>query len=323
MGTAFTWIDINLVLPNDKNPRVDPSVKTEEIQNILKTKGFEQAITVYKNEKGPFYTILSGHRRWHAAKELGMGEIPIYVVPEPKDEVEEIERLGDVQGGQVDWTEYEWAEYTNNIYERLKISISDLAERMGKHRSIIDARIKVFKYYPRVEIEEKLANKTYGIRMLNYIRNWIEKLKEYQPELVEDVGEDKIRRLLLKKYENRILNTYIKTDETVSRATYQQLLSFIITPNKRITELKRDIDKGVTVPKIRNYRHNKKKVRMTGKEIESLKPRTKKEAEVLRDVLESLQREVAEKKEAMLRMVKSQEEIKRAKKGRKGILNNG
>ncbi|MGM1022643.1 MAG: hypothetical protein ACQEXV_19515 [Bacillota bacterium] len=52
------WAKINDVVPNPRNPRRDLSVKSEEMQQIIKNKGWETGITCY--EKDSKYIILSG-----------------------------------------------------------------------------------------------------------------------------------------------------------------------------------------------------------------------------------------------------------------------
>lgn len=60
--------DIKDVEPNPLNPRMDNTIKTDELQRVIKEKGWEVPITCYERDNK--YVILSGHRRWHAAKKL-------------------------------------------------------------------------------------------------------------------------------------------------------------------------------------------------------------------------------------------------------------
>jgi RNA polymerase sigma factor (sigma-70 family) len=66
---CFEWVDINNISASPKNPRKNLSANSQQMQEILAIKGWEEAITCYR--RGPYYFILSGHRRWNAAKELG------------------------------------------------------------------------------------------------------------------------------------------------------------------------------------------------------------------------------------------------------------
>lgn len=142
------WVNIDRVLPNPANPRKDYSVKSKEMQRIIKSKGWQEGITCY--QKGEYYIILSGHRRWYAAKQLGIKEVPLFIVRAPETVAEELDRLGSVQGGQVDWSPYELAKYTFDLWEKTnKISYAMLAKKLGITKNITVARIRVYQYYQK------------------------------------------------------------------------------------------------------------------------------------------------------------------------------
>lgn len=294
----FMWVDITKVLPNDKNPRVDPSVNVVQLKNTLKRRGFEEAIVVYKNERGPFYTIISGHRRWFAARELGLKEVPVRIRPRPETEDREIERLGAIQGGQVDWDDFEYAKYAHNLYTMQKTTIEEVARKMGATKALTSARINIFEFYEPQEIAEKLANKTYSMKMLNYIRIFAERLKRFQPQLVHDLSEEKVRRWLLRKYENRYINSSIVNDESMPKATYDQAFEFLTNPTMTISDLRRLVEESTEHNLVKNYMQNRKSVRSVSKELDILmKPRNKKQAEILLQSLSVLQNRIEKKKQ--------------------------
>ncbi|MGN7170332.1 ParB/RepB/Spo0J family partition protein [Paenibacillus cellulositrophicus] len=164
----LVWAKLGDVIPNPLNPRQDYSTRTEDMQRIIKEKGWESGITCYLKETK--YVILSGHRRWYAARKLGVQKIPVILVREPESEEEELERLGSVQGGKVDWSMYEWAKYTYEMWIMWdKCSFHELAKKMGVDNKQIAVRVKVFQYYQHSEIEDKLANGVYTLFALYYL----------------------------------------------------------------------------------------------------------------------------------------------------------
>ena len=306
MQSKFFWCDIDSVIPNPKNPRKDPGVKTNEIQSIIQSKGWEEGITAYK--RGIFYVIISGHRRWYAAKAMGIKEVPIFLVEAPKDEKEELERLGSIQGGQVDWTPYEWAEYTYNMYKMLnEPSYTSLAAKFGVTHNIVAARIRVYQYYTRTEIETKLENGMYSISMLNYLRGWLERLQQYQPDLVDAMGKDMIRQSMLRKLENKCFNSEIFYDQFVVKANMKQMLAFITDSNKKLSTALKEIQETTGEIRIKNAKHNTRKIRMAEKQINALNYRTRKEAEDLSQALETLEKEIKQKRKILLQQIKSEE----------------
>lgn len=235
------WACIDEVLPNPLNPRKDYSTKSSEMQRIIKEKGWETGITCYKKESK--YVILSGHRRWYAAKELDIIKVPVIIVNAPKSKAEELERLGSVQGGKVDWSVYEWAKYTYEMWILWeKCSYQELAIKMGVSSSVIASRIKVFVYYPHDEIEDNLEKGVYSLSVLYYLRIWLEKLKEKKPALVEQYEEKMIRKTMLRKIEMKLVNVIdLKNDIFIDLSSDEQLRDFLMHQKKKLSHALKEV----------------------------------------------------------------------------------
>ena len=230
------WVSLEQVLPNPKNPRLDSTINLKHLQGLIESIGWEEPLTCY--ESGDNFIIISGHRRWNAAVQLKQAMIPIYIVKAPENEAEELDRISSVQGGQVEWSQYDQVKYT---YDRWiasgKKSFDDLGDELGISKGMTGSRIRVYKYYPKAEIEHKLNNRMYSITMLDYIHTWIKRLAKHHPALVKSLGEHYIRRLMLKKYEARCLNSRIVQDHKfVTNATSQVVREFLINVNKKLQD---------------------------------------------------------------------------------------
>lgn len=298
MDRELIWVDIDRVIPNPLNPRRDHAVKSKQMQDILKSKGWEEGITCYI--KGQYYIILSGHRRWYAAKSIGEVQIPIFLVPSPNNPREELDRLGSVQGGQVDWTPYEWAKYTYDIWSRKKtVSYQELADKLGVSKNLVAARIRVFTYYPMVEIEDKLANGMYSITMLDYIHTWIKRLEKYHQELFINMGEELIRRQMLKKYENKCFNSQIANDKKfVKLAASQEILKFLTDINKKLQDCQLEM-KMLDIKMEMDVTQNKLNLHEITDDIRNIKCRTQREAERLISRLDMLLDEITAKEQQL------------------------
>ncbi|TBL76117.1 ParB N-terminal domain-containing protein [Paenibacillus thalictri] len=230
------WVPLEKVLPNPENPRIDAAVKSEHLQDRIESFGWDEPITCY--EWGNNFRIISGHRRWHAANELKLEKIPIFLVAAPKSRGEELERISSVQGGQVEWSPFDQIKYT---YDRWiasgRNSFESLGSELGISKGLARSRIRVYEYYPPGEIQDKLNNRMYSVRMLEYIYTWIKRLAKYHPNLVEALGgEHYIRRLMLKKYEARCFNSMLVHDTFVTKATVQVIRDFLINTNKKLND---------------------------------------------------------------------------------------
>ena len=72
------FINISLVEPNRNQPRKEFDKESlSELANSIKQYGILQPIIVQKN--GDMYEIIAGERRWRAAKEAGLTEVPVIV----------------------------------------------------------------------------------------------------------------------------------------------------------------------------------------------------------------------------------------------------
>lgn len=76
--------NVNDLEPHSFNTRIY-NVETDELEEKIEQHGFEP---IGRLQIKPDGTILSGHRRWKAAKEVGLDEVPVEVV-EPENDTEE------------------------------------------------------------------------------------------------------------------------------------------------------------------------------------------------------------------------------------------
>lgn len=241
-STKFIMADIKEVRANPLNPRINNAVKTDEIQRVIKEKGWEVPITCYK--KDDHYIILSGHRRWLAAKKLSLKQIPVYLVAAPKTKEEEQERLGSVQGGKSDWSVYEWAKHTYDMWIYWdKCSFSELARKMNKSCAFVSLRVNIFSYYPHSEIEENLKNKKYSISILSFLIKWLDTLSRVKPKIVEHYKLEYIRTTMLTKIEKGLIGILdLKNDLFIHKASEEQMKEFLKEPNKKLSEALLEID---------------------------------------------------------------------------------
>lgn len=77
-------IDISLIDKSVDNERIFDMGKRDRLTNAIERNGFQGTVQVYLNKEGR-YTLLSGHRRFESAKELGFKEIPCEIIEEPSD----------------------------------------------------------------------------------------------------------------------------------------------------------------------------------------------------------------------------------------------
>ena len=298
------WVSINDVIPNPLNPRKNHATKSKEMQRIIKEKGWETGITCYKKESK--YVILSGHRRWFAAQQLGIKELPVLLVQAPNSEAEELDRLGSVQGGKVDWSVYEWAKYTYEMWIVWnKCSYKELAYKMNISESQIANRIKVFQFYPHIEIEEKLAKGIYTLSALCALIKWLDKLQREKPNLVQQYKDEMIRKTMLRKIEMKLVNVDDLRNETfIESSSDEHMTNFLLDSEKKLSEALNEISGGENKYR-NNSRVNKHVMKLSNKQIQinNMDFEDSKDAEILLSNLKELEKEILFKQEELKKLL--------------------
>jgi ParB family chromosome partitioning protein len=248
MAINMIWANINNVVPNPLNPRSDISVKNAKMKEIIKQKGWETGITCY--EKGAKYIILSGHRRWYAAKKLKVKEVPVILVEAPKSKEEELERLWSVQVGKEDWSSYEWAKYTYEMWIVWdKCTFEELSLIMRRKSRWIAERIRVFQYYPHDEIEEGFSMGVLNITILYGLIGWLEKLSGQKPGLVAVLTNTMVRAVMLNKIKNGLVSAKeLKDDKYILETSDEQIKKFLSDSKMKLKDIL-DSEEGSTTTK--------------------------------------------------------------------------
>lgn len=150
-------IDINKVQPDKMQPRKNFNDDTlEELALSIKNVGIISPIIVKK--KGNFYEIISGERRFRAAKKLKLKRIPI-IVKDYDDLVSlEVSLIENIQRENLNPIE---EALTYKIFQdKFNLNQEQIAEKVGKNRATIANAIRLLKLDKRVQnfvIELKLS----------------------------------------------------------------------------------------------------------------------------------------------------------------------
>ena len=152
-------IDINKIEPNNNQPRKNFNEdKIHELAESIKQHGLIEPLIVQKEKKG-FYTIIAGERRWRAAREAGIKEIPVIVKEYSDQQVMEIALIENIQ--REDLNAIEEAEAYERLIKDFNLKQDEVAERVSKSRVAITNSLRLLKLDPRVRemiIEDKIKS---------------------------------------------------------------------------------------------------------------------------------------------------------------------
>lgn len=152
-------IDINKIEPNNNQPRKNFNEdKIHELAESIKQHGLIEPLIVQKGNKG-FYTIIAGERRWRAAREAGIKEIPVVVKDYSDQQVMEIALIENIQ--REDLNAIEEAEAYERLIKDFNLKQDEVAERVSKSRVAITNSLRLLKLDSRVRemiIEDKIKS---------------------------------------------------------------------------------------------------------------------------------------------------------------------
>jgi ParB family chromosome partitioning protein len=125
-------IPIDQIDPNPNQPRQVMGDLSELMASIAE-KGIIEPIIV--RQRGNRFQIIAGERRYQAAIQVGLREIPIVIREVDDNEIIEIALVENLQ--RKDLTAFEEAEALHALSERCRYTHEDMARRLGKSRTAI------------------------------------------------------------------------------------------------------------------------------------------------------------------------------------------
>jgi len=123
---------IDQIDPNPNQPRQVMGDLSELMASIAE-KGIIEPIVV--RQRGTRFQIVAGERRYQAAIQVGLREIPIVIREVDDNEIIEIALVENLQ--RKDLTAFEEAEALQGLSERCRYTHEDMARRLGKSRTSI------------------------------------------------------------------------------------------------------------------------------------------------------------------------------------------
>lgn len=134
------WIATERIRPNPSQPRrVFDQGAFDELKGSIARDGILQPILV-RGANGDF-ELIAGERRWRAAMEIGMEEVPALVREFEGDRSLELALVENLQRS--DLNPIEAATAYRALQESLQITQEEVAERVGKNRSTIANAIRL------------------------------------------------------------------------------------------------------------------------------------------------------------------------------------
>lgn len=150
-------VDINKVEPNKQQPRKNfDEDKLQDLAENIKIHGIINPLIV--QDRGEYYEIIGGERRWRAARIAGLKKVPVIIKKLSEQEFVEISLIDNIQREQLNPIEEAMA--FARLIDEFNLKQDEVADRVSKSRTTITNALRLLKLDERVQrmiTEEKLT----------------------------------------------------------------------------------------------------------------------------------------------------------------------
>lgn len=148
-------IPMDLIEPNPFQPRMQfDSESLSELAESIKSLGLIQPITVRKVAAGK-YQIISGERRYRAAKIAGMDMIPSYIRDASEQGMLEMAIVENIQRENLDPIEV--AMSYQRLIDECSLTQEQMADRVGKKRASVTNYLRLLKLPAKIQHDLKVG----------------------------------------------------------------------------------------------------------------------------------------------------------------------
>src|SRR2546426_4469564 len=133
-------ISVDKLDPNPDQPRREIGDLTD-LTNSIKQRGVLEPLLVKPSPNNGRWLIIAGERRWRAAREAGLHEVPCVEMNVDDQSVAEIALIENMQ--RKDLTPWEEADGLRALCERFGYTHEDVAKKVGKSRSTVTEALSI------------------------------------------------------------------------------------------------------------------------------------------------------------------------------------
>ena len=146
-GETVKFIKLTKIEPNTNQARKKFNQESlKELAESIKNYGVLQPIIV--EDKGDFYKIIAGERRWRASKLAGLEEIPCLIRDEDEQKNKEISLIENIQRENLN--PIEKALGYKELIDNYNLRQQDLADKLGISRTYVTNTLRILNLDKRV-----------------------------------------------------------------------------------------------------------------------------------------------------------------------------
>ncbi len=188
-------IPLEWIEPNPFQPRVDFDQESlNELAESIKQQGIIQPITLRKLSDKE-YQIISGERRFRAAKIAGLTTIPAYIRSANDEQMIEMAIIENVQ--REDLNAIEVALGYKRLMEECNLTLEQVGEKIGKKRATINNYVRLLKLPPEIQVAVRDNKISMGhARAIISIDNPVVQLSIFKQIIDKDLSVRQVEKLV-------------------------------------------------------------------------------------------------------------------------------
>jgi len=143
VNAEMVTIQIELLTRNPHQPR--KSINEDSISELaasIKAHGIIQPIIVRKERDNEFQ-IIAGERRWLAAKQAGLAEVPVRIIDASEKQIHEMSLIENIQ--REDLSPLDTAHALNELLTKYNLTQEEIATSVGWSRSKLTNKVRLLK----------------------------------------------------------------------------------------------------------------------------------------------------------------------------------
>jgi ParB family transcriptional regulator, chromosome partitioning protein len=148
-GERIHQVDLANILPSALQPRKDFARDAlQELIDSIRQHGIIQPLIV--RQAGARFELIAGERRWRAAQEIGLPQVPVIIRSASDLEVLELSLIENLQ--RADLNPIEAAQGYARLASEFRMRQEDIALKVGRSRAAVANAMRLLDLHPQVQI---------------------------------------------------------------------------------------------------------------------------------------------------------------------------
>jgi ParB family chromosome partitioning protein len=148
LGEQIQQVRLSTIIPSPLQPRKNFAPEAlQELVDSIRQHGIIQPLIVRRVDGR--HELIAGERRWRAAQEVGLGEVPVIVRKATDLEVLELSLIENLQ--RTDLNPIEEAQGYARLAEEFGMRQEDIAERVGRSRAAVANALRLLDLHPQIQ----------------------------------------------------------------------------------------------------------------------------------------------------------------------------